>query len=444
MARFDPLTRRAFLGTSAFAPAVATLALPARASEPEERLPWRVGTGIAKITPPLEVGILMSTGRRLWQPFEGVRLPLEARALVVERAGRRVAIVSLDLLGLGDEAVGGMARFKEQVAAAASRIVEADGMVLCSTHTHSAPSSLGCTDLIDRDAFKVWLGDLARNTGAAIKAAAASMQPCKLMVGAGSASGHALNRRIKTTRGIRSYRTTMPPDIVIGPEGPTDESVNVVAFTDRSDRPVALLVNAACHPIHEMCIPQVSPDFPGEMVLELDQRHPGCVAVFLNGAAGNMNPPLVSDGAAGARDHGRLLADVVDRTLGSLQPVEGENLAIQWREVEMPARDPKGQPLDDPLRTRIGAVRLGSTVFCFLPGEPFIETSLAIRKASPWDVTVVVGYAEEWIGYIATDRAFDNGGYETSHGSWSKICRGGEAIYRQAAIDLVRSLRDAK
>lgn len=442
MAHFDALTRREFLGTSALAPAAATLALPAWAGEPEERLPWRVGTGIAKITPPLEVGILMSTGRRLWQPFEGVRLPLEARSLVVERAGCRVAIVSLDLLGLGDEAVGGMAQFKKQVAAAADRIVEADSMVLCSTHTHSAPSSLGCTDLIDTDAFKVWLGDLARNIGAAIKVAAASMQPCKLMVGAGSASGHAINRRIKTTRGIRSYRTTMPPEIVVGPEGPTDESVNVAAFTDRSARPVALLVNAACHPIHEMCIPQVSPDFPGEMVLELDRRHSGCVALFLNGAAGNMNPPLVSDGAVAARDHGRLLADVVDRALGSLRPVEGENLAIQWREVEMPARDPKGQPLDEPLRTRIAAVRFGNTVFCFLPGEPFMETSLAIRKASPWDVTVVVGYAEEWIGYIATDRAFDNGGYETSHGSWSKIRRGGEALYRRTAIDLVRSLHD--
>ena len=57
---------------------------------------------------------------------------------------------------------------------------------------------------------------------------------------------------------------------------------------------------------------------------------------------------------------------------------------------------------------------------------------------------MVVGYAEEWIGYIATDRAFDNGGYESNRGSWSKIRRGGEAIYRQAAIDLVRSFQDAE
>ena len=56
--------------------------------------------------------------------FELVRLPLYARALVVERAADRcVAIVSLDLLGLGDQAVGGMARFKKKVSAAADQAV---------------------------------------------------------------------------------------------------------------------------------------------------------------------------------------------------------------------------------------------------------------------------------------------------------------------------------
>lgn len=414
------------------------------ADEAEEPFAWRVGTGMAEITPPLEVGILMSSGRRLWQPFDGVRLPLWARALVVESAGRRVAVVSLDLLGLGDEAVGGMGRFKEQVAADADRTVEASGIILCSTHTHSAPSSLGCTDLIHTRPFQAWVAELARNIGSAVKQAAGSVHPCRLTVATESAPGHTLNRRVKTTRGIRAYRTTLPPETVIGPEGPTDESVHVAAFMGPSGRPVALVVNAPCHPVHEMCIPQVSPDFPGEMCLELDRRHPGGMAMFLNGAAGNMNPPLVSGGAGDARDHGRLLAEAVDKALGHLRPIKGDELAVRRRTVEMPARDPKGQPLGEPLRTQIAALRVGDAAFGFLPGEAFIETSLAIREASSWDFTVVAGYAEEWIGYIATDRAFDNGGYETNPGSWSKVRRGSEPVFRQAAIEMVRGLREAK
>ena len=440
MARTNPLSRRRFITAFLLTAAAAGLTPPSHGGEPEQPLPWRVGIAKADITPPLEVGILMSTGRRAWQPFEGVRMPLEARALVVERDNVRLAVVSLDLLGLGDEAVGGMRQFKKRVAADAGRTVEADRIVLCSTHTHSAPSSLGCTDLIHTEPFKAWVGDLSRQIGSAIKDAASSARPCRLMVGAESAPGHTVNRRIKTKQGIRPYRTTMDADIVIGPEGPTDESVNVAAFIDASDKPIALVVNAPCHPVHEMCIPQVSPDFPGEMVRELDRRHAGCVAMFLNGSAGNMNPPLVSGGADDAREHGLLLADTVDRALGKLLPVQGNALAISWRAIEMPGRDPGGQPLEEPFRTRVAAIRLGGAACCFLPGESFIETSLAIREASPWDFTMVVGYAEEWIGYIPTDRAFDNGGYETNRGAWSKIRRGSEGIFRRQAIDLVGGL----
>jgi len=65
------------------------------------------------------------------------------------------------------------------------------------------------------------------------------------------------------------------------------------------------------------------------------------------------------------------------------------------------------------------------------------EGGPAIREAFPWDFTMVVGYAEEWIGYIPTDRAFDNGGYEANRGAWCKVCRGNERILRGQTIDLV-------
>jgi hypothetical protein len=203
-----------------------------------------------------------------------------------------------------------------------------------------------------------------------------------------------------------------------------------------------LLVNAACHPVHEMCIPQVSAEFPGEMVRTLDRRHPGCVAMFLNGAAGNLNPPIVSGGADDAREHGQLLAGAVDQALMDPRLVPGSQMAMVRRTVEMPRRDAEGHPSREPLRTQISALRVGDVAFCFLPGEPFIETSMAIRDASPSERTMVVGYAGDWIGYIPTDRAFENGGYETNPGSWYKVRPGSERIYRRSAIDVVRKLFD--
>jgi hypothetical protein len=76
----------------------------------------------------------------------------------------------------------------------------------------------------------------------------------------------------------------------------------------------------------------------------------------------------------------------------------------------------------------------------FLPGEPFVEIALAIREASPCQFTAVAGYAESYIGYIPTDRAFKSGGYETGPGAWSRVAAGSEAIVRREAVELLKSL----
>ena len=50
----------------------------------------------------------------------------------------------------------------------------------------------------------------------------------------------------------------------------------------------------------------------------------------------------------------------------------------------------------------------------------------------------MLGYVGDYIGYIPTDRAFDNGGYEIGPGGWSRLARGSEPIVRQEAIKLLR------
>ncbi len=94
---------------------------------------------------------------------------------------------------------------------------------------------------------------------------------------------------------------------------------------------------------------------------------------------------------------------------------------------------------DSYVTNRRGALRLmcGDAAMVFLPGEPFVEIALAIRKASPFPFTAVMAYSEDYIGYIPTDRAFENGGYETRPGRWSRLGPGSEAIVRDEAIRLL-------
>ena len=410
----------------------------ARGAAPQ--LPWRVGTGRLEITPPLEVGILMSSGRRQWAPFEGVRLPLHARAVVIDDGHARVGLVSLDLLGLAGEAVGGMDQFKRQVSAQAGNVLAPEQIALVSTHTHSGPESLALSELFHTEPFRQWTQRLAQQIGGALQAAAGSMRPCRLMGGSVAAPGLSVNRRIRTERGITSVRGVRPTDKVLGPEGPTDDQVRVLSFEDEARRPVAILVNATAHPVYEMCIKQVSPDYPGEMTNLVEKRHPGAAALMIQGAAGNINSPEVSTGAADAQKHGQQLADLVEKSLAQLRPIAGSELAIRWRTIRLPARSPTGQPLPEALAVRIGAMRIGQAALVFLPGEPFVEIALGIREASPFAFTAVAGYSEDYIGYIPTDRAFRHGGYEPGPGRWSRVAAGSEPIVRREAGELLKSL----
>jgi len=444
MHQTSPMSRRQFVaGASSALVAGAGVAAPrsaACADEAAASAPWRVGIGRREITPPRDVGILMSSGRGEWAPFEGVRLPLWARTVVIDNSHARVGLVALDLLGLAGEAVGGMEDFNRRVSAHAAHALPPEHIVLASTHTHSGPESLALSDLHRSAAFQGWARLLAERSGEALRDAAASLRPCRLMVGSIPGPGLSVNRRIKTARGIVPHRAVRPGDVVHGPEGPTDEDIRVAAWVEPSGRPAAILVNATAHPVYEMCIKQVSPDYPGEMARLLDERHPGAMALFLQGAAGNINSPQVSTGAADAARHGRQLADLVDRALAGLRPVQGSDLAIRWRSIQLPARTLKGEPQAEPLPATVGALRLGSAAMVFLPGEPFVEIALAIRKASPFDFTAVVGYAESYIGYIPTDRAFAGGGYETQPGRWSRVAPGSEPIVCRQAIGLLKSL----
>ncbi|HIQ20105.1 MAG TPA: hypothetical protein EYH34_02540 [Planctomycetes bacterium] len=439
----QPVRRRAFLkgicGAVALSPA---LRKGSRAAESERGL-W-VGVAVEEITPPLEVGLLMSSSAGRWEAFESVRLPLQARALVLSDGKRRFALVGLDLIGLAGQAVGGIDAFKAEVAHHAGGRFRPSDMVLASSHTHTGPESIALTDLRHTKAFAEWTNELVVRIGSAIRRAAESAAPCRLVLGQVQAGGMAVNRRIVTRRGIASVRRKLPADEVIGPEGPVDDRLRVAALVGRNGRPLAMVVHFAAHPVLEMCIKHVSPDYPGEMLLELERRHPGCTPLFLQGACGNINPPTMERTVANCRRYGQRLAELADEAFKRARPAAVRPLVWGWRKIQLPWRDLDGKPQPSPLETSIGALRLGDAAWGFLPGEPFVEIGLDIVGASPWPFTAVVGYADDYIGYLPTDRAFDNGGYEIGPGRWSRVDRGSQRIVTDGAIQLLHSLRKTR
>ena len=61
--------------------------------------------------------------------------------------------------------------------------------------------------------------------------------------------------------------------------------------------------------------------------------------------------------------------------------------------------------------------KLGDLALVGLPGEMFCEFGLEIKEKSPAKHTIVVGLANDAIGYIPTIEAFAQGGYEPTPGA---------------------------
>lgn len=400
------------------------------------------GAALREITPPLEVGLLMSSVEGRWQKFDGVRKELFARAIVLEGESaegnfQRAAIVALDLLALSGKALGGFDEFKARIAAAAGYAVKAAEIVLACTHSHSAPESGAITDLYRLPEYEVWLDYLTRQIGEAIAAASRDLAPCRMSYSTTTASGLGIHRRIKTTEGIMMSHPEPPAEIVVSRDGPVDDSVNIIAFNDSAGVLKAIIVNATCHPVYEMCIPMISPDYPGELTSLLDERYAGAVSLFLNGAAGNINPQGVSAGPAESRRHAETLADVVEKALQQAVVEPAPFLQLARSSFEIATRLPHGNDIGVTLNAEVAAVQIGSAAIVFIPGEPFVETALAIRKASVFECTAVVGFSEETVGYIPTDAAFAEGGYEASFGTWSMASPGSEQRLRREALALL-------
>ncbi len=405
--------------------------------------PLKAGSATVEITPPLEVGFLLSAIKGQWQPFSGIRQPLKARVLLFESNGERCAWVSADLLGFSSAAFGAWFEFKQQICHAAGPVVSPQNLLLTATHTHSAPETLGLTDLPRTKAFATWRTELVGRLSQGLREAAEELAARRLGIAQTDLKGLTINRRVQEPQGVELSTFADTALVRRQADKPKDDSIWVAAFTDEAGKPRELFVNATCHPVYEMCLPEVSPDFPGEMSAELQRMKLPARSLFFNGAAGNVNPLVVSAGSEPARLHGQKLAKAVADALLNLTPVEPSPFLIRHKSLRLRCRPDAGWPDREWVDAELKVVRIGPAVFLFLPGEPFVETGLACRLQSPFPWTAVIGYAEDSVGYIPTEKAFAEGGYETGPGRWSFLDRGCEPAIRAAANELISAIESS-
>jgi hypothetical protein len=353
-----------------------------------------------------------------------------------------LAIVSCDLIGLTRESVEAVRKQIE----AATGIPAANAMLAC-THTHSG-HTMGLLRHPGLDPELVHVTE--KKIAGAVVMAHRSMADATLGAGKGKAR-IGVNRRERKPEG----------SIVLGknPEGAIDPDVAVLRVDRADGKPLALVVNHACHPVVLGGGNYwVSADYPGQVAAFVEGVYPGATCLYLNGCCGNINPSIVGGTFEDVRRNGTFLGcqavqvtesvrtgaaslavrhAVVEAPLGPLPPAEEARATVEQRTRALEEQLAKGEITralydadwqrgwardvmaeygkSDRQRTRpleIQALRLGDALLVGTPGETFVELGLAIKAASPVRNTLVVAYANGNVGYIPTAKAFEEGGYE--------------------------------
>ena len=89
--------------------------------------------------------------------------------------------------------------------------------------------------------------------------------------------------------------------------------------------------------------------------------------------------------------------------------------------------------------------KIGEVVLCSVGAELFVETATAICNEFP-DLTVVfIGYGSPLVGYLPTDGALDEGGYEVEYayrfyGRPAAFSKGSEPAVAAKIAELIQSL----
>lgn len=420
----------------------------------------RAGAAAVDITPqefPLNMpgGFSANLAERAHDPFC-------ARALVLDDGKLKLAMVVVDNLGVAPEVL------EESKAIAQEKTgIAIERMLICSTHTHSGPSSNAKDGPPQAVAYrKLLVAGIAES----IVQAHTKLQPAAVGAAAHPLPDEVFNRRWYLKPGkmplnpfgqldVVKMNPGTDPAVLDRPAGPTDPDITILSVQDSKRRPLALFANYALHYVGGSPSGQMSADYFGEFARVMPSRlraGEGFVAMMSNGASGDINnipftttrPPrepfeqirIVAQKAADTAwfAHRKIEQHRADVPLGMLE-----------RQIELQYRRPTAEQVSEARRVlaikdasaiaelprlaqnyagsvvraaereeksvvvKIQAIRIGDFAVVGYPFETFCEIGLEVKAKSPFPQTMVIGLANGRYGYLPTPAQHRLGGYET-------------------------------
>ena len=422
----------------------------------------KAGFGRAEITPQTGAELVGYHSKRF---VTGVLDPLYVRALIVEEQTPKLVLLVLDLMAVEraqTEAI--RAHLSQSLGLAGGSVV-----VTC-THTHTGPPVF---DFFESEAVPGYVENtLLPAAERACREAIEQAGPFELRFGRAREHGLAFCRRFVMKDGRVMTNPPKGSPGISRPESEIDHDVQVLAF-ERDGELAGLLVDANNH-CDTIGGSEISADWPGWMARFLGERLGRDMPVLLlNGPAGNINHfdpnnPERQASYVEAERLGRGYGGFVLEALNKAEAIPADTVTAESETFQVPYRrvppeeierarktaphkpDTSGRPItsedlakghpywdwviareivafNDKYRGQVServelcGFRIGECAFVGLPGEPFSEIGMAVKRRSPFDRTCVFGLCGDMAGYVPMPEHFGKGGYEPLTGAYNRF-----------------------
>ena len=347
---------------------------------------------------------------------KGVHDPLSARAVAFENNGKRLVLVSTDIIGF----YNGTAEHLRKIILDEFKLKPSE-LFLSAIHTHSGPSltidkKKGHSNNLEyTESLKAKLIEVIRE-------ALDTMRPVHIAAGVGHSPVGANRRETKLDSSGKS-------SIKLGrnPYGPTDKEVLVMKVAKPDGTPIAALFDYATHatslgPKNYI----ISGDVLGlaeqfvEKILGED-----VIAPAFAGASGDIDPwfrvlPAFNTEPGWIPEPvllGTMLGQEVVHVFRDIERVfPGGEIKTAFAAIELPgkqrgeANTKEKHPATKLLN--ITAARIGDIAFIGIGCEVLTEIGMAIKAASPCKHTFVITHCNGAAGYLAPEHLHIEGGYE--------------------------------
>lgn len=398
------------------------------------------GTGRTIITPPLGLE-LCGYGPYLERRATEIHQDLHCTALALSDGDQIYVWVSNDLIWTDLSLVEATHRLVRDAYG-----LDPAHVVITNTHTHSGPATMKTIAWGEWD--EAYTSTLPGKFAEAIGQAVSNMQPGRIGFGLAAIPDLSVNR--------------------VDEGGIADQDAVLMRIDDEQGNIRAVTINFSAHPVTLGASTLVCGDYPANGIAKMENELDGVRMLFFQGSCGNLNCRGFGDGLDIMDANGTLLKDRVLSCLDEIETTADVTFDGDTVEMPLPMKVPDRKPLEQALadytqqeatfegdktskdflqlrfeqawrknqlelidtshpqrlEVKVAYLRINDAVLLAHPMELFLEYGNGVKDTSAYPHTMVIGYANETVGYLARPQDFTQEGFGWYAAVYApRICR---------------------